>query len=87
MATMTLEVRGMHCPGCAARLGKVLGLQPGVIRASADFLKGVATLETEDGAVVGLRTRSIGVDRAALAAVVSEAGFVPVRWQDEGTTA
>jgi copper chaperone CopZ len=76
MATLTLAVRGMHCPGCASRLGKVLGLQPGVSAAAADFLKGCVQIETIPEAVV---------DRVALEAAVSGAGFIPGAWREEAT--
>lgn len=76
MATLTLTVRGMHCPGCASRLGKVLGLQPGVVGASADFLKGCVQIESTPEAVL---------DRAALEAAVSGAGFIPGAWREEAT--
>jgi Cu2+-exporting ATPase len=74
MATWTLEVRGMHCAGCAGRLDKVLGAQPGVREARVEFLKGTVTFDVDTGA-----------SQTGLAAAVEGAGFVAGAWRDDGS--
>ena len=71
-AKVRIEVRALHCPGCVARLARTLELQPGVASAIVNFLSGSATVtlrpEVEPEAA-----------RAALCAVIDDAGFVAVR--------
>ncbi|MFO0745095.1 MAG: heavy metal-associated domain-containing protein [Myxococcota bacterium] len=68
---LTIEVRGLHCPGCVARLERVLELQAGVVHAKVDFLRGTAR--------VALAPET---DRAAttsrLLEVIEASGFYPV---------
>ncbi len=59
----TLEIRGMTCASCVARLEKVLRKVPGVLEASVN-------LATEK-----VRITSLGVPMAVLIAAVQRAGF------------
>jgi copper chaperone CopZ len=70
-ATWTLEVRGMHCVGCASRLDKVLARQTGVRAVAVELLKGVVRFEVDPTA-----------SRAALAEAVEQAGFVAGVWRE-----
>lgn len=62
--TLDLEVSGMSCAACAARLEKVLNRQPGV-QARVNFASSHATLDLDDQAP----------DLVSLRAVVARAGF------------
>lgn len=70
-AMWRLEVRGLHCAGCATRLDKILAAQPHVRSAAVDLLKGVAVLQVAPEA-----------SREAIAAAVEQAGFVAGAWRD-----
>ena len=59
-----LTVDGMTCASCAASVTRVLRAQPGVREAQVDFMLGRAVVQAE-----------AGVDPAALARAVSEAGY------------
>jgi heavy metal translocating P-type ATPase len=47
-----LDVTGMHCGSCAARVQSALGEQPGVVDAIVNLATGRATVEVRDGALV-----------------------------------
>jgi cation-transporting ATPase V len=65
VSEVDLEVTGMTCGSCAARVQKVLTRQPGVSRADVNFATGRARVVLEDGAV----------DLAALTAAVDRIGY------------
>lgn len=44
MKSVTMQVEGMHCAGCAAAIGARLAAQPGVIAAEVWFGDGRARL-------------------------------------------
>ncbi|MFN3685885.1 heavy metal translocating P-type ATPase [Salinarimonas sp.] len=62
-ATLDLAIDGMTCASCVGRVERALAGMPGVMRASVN-------LATERAQVVG-----VGLDAAALAAAVGEAGY------------
>lgn len=65
MATTTLRVEGMHCEGCADRIGRVLGREPGVRKARVSFERGEAEVRYHPQRVATLR----------LVEIVETAGF------------
>ncbi|HTZ64700.1 MAG TPA: heavy metal translocating P-type ATPase [Solirubrobacteraceae bacterium] len=65
-----LDVSGMHCGSCAARVQRALGEQPGVTEALVNYATGRATVELEAGAP---DTAAAAVDR--LVAAVQGAGY------------
>jgi cation-transporting ATPase V/Cu+-exporting ATPase len=75
---LDLEVTGMTCGSCAARVQKVLGRQPGVAEAAVNFATGRAHLLLDRDAL----------DVAALTAAVERAGYGarPVDHGEEGST-
>jgi heavy metal translocating P-type ATPase len=62
--TVELDLEGMTCASCAARIERVLARQPGVRRASVSFAAERAVVALEEGA-----------DPAALVAAVERAGY------------
>jgi len=64
-----VEVRGLHCAGCVARLARVLEQVPGVLRAQVSLLGQSARVEVAPGASVA---------RADVAKVIEDAGFYPL---------
>jgi len=62
-----LQVRGLHCAGCVARLKKQLEKVPGVERAEVSLQDQSARVEPRHGQ---------DVDRSALARAIEEAGFL-----------
>ncbi len=71
-----LTVDGMSCASCAASVTRVLRAQPGVREAQVDFMLGRAVVQAQDG-----------VDPAALARAVSEAGYPSAPADPRGGTA
>ncbi len=65
METTTIKVSGMSCGGCVASVTKVLGELPGVAKAEVVLTPGQATVEFDPALV----------SRAALCAVIDDAGF------------
>lgn len=65
MKELKVSIRGMHCGGCANRLGRVIGRVAGVEGVEVDFMAGTATL-----------TQREDVDLAQLEAAIEGAGFV-----------
>ncbi len=63
-ASLDLDVEGMTCGSCSARVQRVLERQPGVERADVNFATGRARVHT-----------SQTVDRAGLAAAVDKIGY------------
>ena len=45
MESIELNIEGMHCTGCSARLQKVLSNLDGVSNAEVSFEKGMANIE------------------------------------------
>ena len=45
MESIELNVEGMHCTGCSARLQKVLSNLDGISNAEVSFEKGMANIE------------------------------------------
>ena len=64
MARLTIRVEGMHCDGCATRLGKVLKRLDGVKEAGASFADGQCGVECAGDC-----------DEAVVRAAIAEAGF------------
>ena len=60
----TLEIEGMMCPHCEARVKSVIEAVDGVISAEVSHKDGVATLTLEEGA-----------DCAAVSLAVEDAGY------------
>lgn len=65
MNELKVSIRGMHCAGCASRLGRVIGRVAGVEGVDVDFMAGTATLKQGEG-----------LDLAQLEAAIETAGFV-----------
>jgi copper-transporting P-type ATPase V len=63
-AEHTLQVEGMTCGSCSARVQRALQKQPGVVDAQVNFATGVATVRTEGPA-----------DRRAWADAIAAAGY------------
>jgi cation-transporting ATPase V len=63
--TVELDVSGMTCGSCAARVQRALGEQPGVSDALVNYATGRATVESENGAL----------DTEQLVAAVKGAGY------------
>lgn len=63
-----IEIKGMMCIRCQARVEKALSAIPGVTAAKVDLAAGVATV-----------TLSEDVADQVLCAAVAEKGFTPVR--------
>jgi copper-transporting P-type ATPase V len=66
----TLQVAGMTCGSCSARVQRALAKQPGVVDAQVNFATGVATVHTEGR-----------VDRRAWADAIAAAGYEVVEQQ------
>jgi cation-transporting ATPase V len=64
-AVVELDVSGMTCGSCAARVQKALSSAPGVAQASVNYATGRATVELEDGEK----------DRQALVEAVERVGY------------
>ncbi|MBW0272577.1 cation-transporting ATPase [Nocardia sp. MH4] len=64
MSTITVNVTGMTCSCCANSVNKEIGKIPGVTAVEADFTSGHVTIDAADA-----------IDRRAIAAAVSEAGY------------
>jgi copper chaperone len=66
MGTMetNLEIRGMHCDGCAGAVKRVLGRMDGVTAVEVDLARGRAKVSSRNG-----------LDAAKLVAAVAEAGY------------
>jgi copper ion binding protein len=71
IATVTLQVEGMHCGSCVARVERALARAPGVTRAAANLAAGTATVE------------AAGARPEDLAAALTEAGY-PATPQEDG---
>ncbi len=65
MRTVQLEIRGMHCDGCAARVRTLLEREPGVREVDVLFAEGSARVRHNEHVV--------GVER--LVQLVETAGF------------
>jgi copper chaperone CopZ len=65
METTKLRIEGMHCEGCAERIGKALSRRQGVREADVSFADGEALV----------RFNSHVITRDDLASVVREAGY------------
>ncbi len=65
MKGLKIAIRGMHCGGCASRLGRVIGRQVGVESVDVDFMGGTASLKLNGD-----------IDLAQLEAAIETAGFV-----------
>jgi cation-transporting ATPase V len=63
--TVELDVSGMTCGSCAARVQRALGEQPGVGEALVNYATGRATVESENGAL----------DTEQLIAAIKSAGY------------
>ena len=63
--TITLDVRGMHCEKCVVRVTAALEAVDGVTGVAVSLSDNAATVEGH------------GMDPAALAAAVADAGFEP----------
>ena len=59
MQTIQLEIRGMHCDGCAARLKGLLEREPGVREAEVSFAEGRARVRYNEHAVSEARLRAV----------------------------
>ncbi|WP_043661592.1 heavy-metal-associated domain-containing protein [Nocardia thailandica] len=64
MTTTTVTVTGMTCSCCANAVNKEVGKIPAVTAVEADFASGRVTIDATGA-----------VDRRAIAAAVSEAGY------------
>jgi copper chaperone CopZ len=65
VVTETLDVRGMHCDGCEARVRDAVAALPGVERAVAEHIGDLVEV-TYDPALV---------DRESIRAAIAGAGF------------
>lgn len=59
MQTIRLEIRGMHCGGCAARIRTLLAGEPGVREAEVSFSEGHARVRFNEHAVSEARLREV----------------------------
>jgi copper chaperone len=46
-----LKIEGMHCDGCAERVERVLGREPGVRRVGVEYESGEGTVDFNEQAV------------------------------------
>jgi copper-transporting P-type ATPase V len=76
-AEHTLQVEGMTCGSCSARVQRALSKQPGVVDAQVNFATGIATVRTEDGQV----------DTEAWLRAIEAAGYTVVTDQPAAATA
>lgn len=65
MNSVTLKVKGMHCEGCAKTIEALLGVEPGVQRATVSFKLHEAQVKFDPNAT----------DDARLAAAIERAGY------------
>lgn len=65
--TIQIDIDGMTCASCVARVEKAIAATPGVVSAAVNLATGRATVQASAGAV----------DRAALAEAVRKAGYEP----------
>lgn len=65
MERTRLDIEGMHCDGCAARLQTLLAKEPGVCEARVSFTEGSAEI----------RYNPHRVDETRLREIVATAGF------------
>jgi copper chaperone CopZ len=65
MTSVTLKVEGMHCEGCAQTIEALLGVEPGVQRATVSFKAREAQVQFDPKAT----------DDARLAAAIERAGY------------
>jgi cation-transporting ATPase V len=77
-----LDVTGMHCGSCAARVQSALGSEPGVLDAVVNLATGRATVDTAAGAVAPERLREVveGLGYGATPVVASQ---TPARAAEE----
>jgi len=66
LAAIELDVRGLHCAGCVARLKSMLEHLPGVASANVSFANGRVRVEP---------SAAIVAERDAIVALIESAGF------------
>ena len=79
---LDLEISGMTCASCAARVEKTLGSQPGVREARVNFATGKATVASDGAAIADLQR---AVERIGYGAEPVIAGAAPPRSDEEAT--
>jgi len=68
MNSVTLKVEGMHCEGCAKTIEALLGVEPGVRRATVSFKAREAQVRFDPNAI----------DDGQIAAAIERAGYMVV---------
>ncbi|MCA3219684.1 MAG: copper-translocating P-type ATPase [Burkholderiales bacterium] len=69
--TLRLQIEGMTCASCVARVEKALAAVPGVLRASVNLASEIATVETVQG--LGLEPLIAAIDHAGYSARIDAA--------------
>jgi cation-transporting ATPase V len=77
-----LDVTGMHCGSCAARVQSALGREPGVLDAVVNLATGRATVDTAEGAVAPERLVEV-VEGLGYGAAPVAASLAPGRAAEE----
>ncbi len=65
MNSVTLKVEGMHCEGCAKTIEALLGVEPGITRATVSFKAGEAQVHFDPNAI----------DDGQIVAAIERAGY------------
>ena len=59
MRDTSLEIRGMHCDGCAARIKSLVEREPGVREAEVSFAEGHARVRYNEHAISEASLREV----------------------------
>jgi len=78
MASVKLEIEGMHCAGCAGRVERAMAAVPGVRMASVNYATGTAYVDG-DARMEALAAASAGAGYPAHAPEAGAQGASPVR--------